>query len=549
MLEELKLDKSIKELDLKEGQGLILKLLNIIEEQGKFILEMKFEIQNLRDENARLKGNNPKPKFPSTKNKDKNISSEKEREEKKIWKKSKKKNNLSIDDKKLCPVDKKELPLDAMFMGYEEVLVQGIELKRNNIMYFREKYYSPKLKKTYLGKLSEEYIGGFSKEIHALAISLKFACNVSEPKILSFFNHLGISMSSGTLSNILLNKHSECFLKEKNDIVSAALDSSDYHQTDTTQSSVNGEKHHTHVICNENYTSYSTKETKSRLSIIDVLRQDKEREYLFDTKAFDLMSILKISSKSILFLKKELMINSSNIENNCKIILSELESFNLVKNLKKANSILECAYISFYQKDKNSVKILMTDDAPQYNLISENLALCWIHEGRHYKKLSPIIPFNQEKLNKFLAQFWDYYKDLKLYKEKPNLVYKEKLEKEFDRLFSTKTDYDLLDDRINKTLAKKCQLLVVLDYPDIELHNNASELGVRQQVRYRDVSLQTKNEAGTKIKDALLTVVETAKKLKVSIWEYLLDRIDNKFKLTSLADLIRQKNKSPSFST
>lgn len=549
MLEELKLDKSIKELDLKEGQGLILKLLNIIEDQGKVISEMKLEIQNLRDENARLKGNNPKPKFPSTKNKDKNISSEKEREEKKIWKKSDKKNNLSIDEKKVCLVDKKELPLDAMFMGYEEVLVQGIELKRNNVMYLREKYYSPKFKKTYLGKLSEEYIGGFSKEIHALAISLKFACNVSEPKILSFLNHLGISMSSGTLSNILLNKHSKCFFKEKDAIVSAALDSSDYHQTDTTQSSVNGEKYHTHVICNENYTSYTTKETKSRISIIDVLRQDKEREYLFDTKAFDLMRILKVSSKSILFLKTELTINSSNIENSCKNILSELESLNLVKNLKKASSILECAYISSYQKDTNSVKILMTDDAPQYNLISENSALCWIHEGRHYKKLSPIIKLNQEKLIEFLSQFWAYYKDLKLYKEKPNLVHKEKLEKEFARLFSIKTGYDLLDDRINKTLAKKSQLLVVLDYPNIELHNNASELGVRQQVRYRDVSLQTKNEAGTKIKDALLTVVETAKKLKVSIWEYLLDRIDNKFKLTSLAELIRQKNKSPSFST
>ena len=67
MLEELKLEKSIKELDLKEGQGLILKLLNIIEDQGKVISEMKFEIQNLRDENARLKGNNPKPKFPMIK--------------------------------------------------------------------------------------------------------------------------------------------------------------------------------------------------------------------------------------------------------------------------------------------------------------------------------------------------------------------------------------------------------------------------------------------------------------------------------------------------
>lgn len=63
----------------------------------------------------------------------------------------------------------------------------------------------------------------------------------------------------------------------------------------------------------------------------------------------------------------------------------------------------------------------MTDDAPQYNLITQHSVLCWIHEGRHYKKLSPIIEINQEKLNEFLTQFWNYYKELKSYKEKPTL--------------------------------------------------------------------------------------------------------------------------------
>ena len=80
------------------------------------------------------------------------------------------------------------------------------------------------------------------------------------------------------------------------------------------------------------------------------------------------------------------------------------------------------------------------------------------------------------------------------------------------------------------------------------MFDNKLDIEMRCTELSRSVSLQTKNEAGTKIKDALITVVETAKKLKVSIWEYLLDRIDNKFKLTSLADLIRQKNKFSSFS-
>lgn len=116
-------------------------------------------------------------------------------------------------------------------------------------------------------------------------------------------------------------------------------------------------------------------------------------------------------------------------------------------------------------------------------------------------------------------------------------------------MFSTKTGYDLLDDRISKTFAKKSQLLLVLDYPNIQLHNNASELAVRQQIRYRDVSLQTRNEQGPKVKDALLTLVENAKKLNVSIWDYLLDRVNNKFQLTSIAELIRQKSNSINLST
>ena len=115
------------------------------------------------------------------------------------------------------------------------------------------------------------------------------------------------------------------------------------------------------------------------------------------------------------------------------------------------------------------------------------------------------------------------------------------MSKEFDALFSTTTGYDALDDRIAKTLAKKTELLRVLELPDLPLHNNAAELGARAQARSRDMSYQTRSEAGTKIKDTFMSINQTAKKLGVSFYEYVLDRVSGDFKMPSLAETISQK--------
>jgi len=63
------------------------------------------------------------------------------------------------------------------------------------------------------------------------------------------------------------------------------------------------------------------------------------------------------------------------------------------------------------------------------------------------------------------------------------------------------TGYDALDKHIAKTEARKPSLLVVLDHPEIPLHNNPAELGARRQVRKRKISLGTRTEDGTKARD------------------------------------------------
>ncbi|MEO1883886.1 MAG: hypothetical protein ABGX71_10050 [Methyloprofundus sp.] len=66
-----------------------------------------------------------------------------------------------------------------------------------------------------------------------------------------------------------------------------------------------------------------------------------------------------------------------------------------------------------------------------------------------------------------------------------------------------------MDKRITKVYAKGKELLLVLKYPELSLHNNASDLSARVQARTLDVSLHTMLENGTKLKDTFMTTSQT----------------------------------------
>ena len=211
---------------------------------------------------------------------------------------------------------------------------------------------------------------------------------------------------------------------------------------------------------------------------------------------------------------------------------------------KVITQILEATGISSYHKQIGIpvLEILVCDDAPQFKLLTDALMLCWIHEGRHFKKLQPIVPFNVKELNSFQKQYWNFYKQLLKYKGSPTPEMEKKLSSQFDDLFSKKTGYTFPDDRIAKTKQKKEELLLVLKYPELPLHNNASELSERVAVRKRDVSLHTMTNEGTRANHTFLSIVETCRKLGVNSYEYILDRMSKTYALPSLAQLIRSRS-------
>lgn len=519
-------------------------LFNIIESLAADNDKLREENQKLRDENNRLKGEQGKPNLRKQSQGSQNFSSENERNRKKKKKndkrnRKKKKGRIRIDRVEILQIDKERLPEDAKFKGYHDVIVQDIIIKTDNIQFKKAVFYSPSLRKTFIAELPDGYQGEFGPGIKTLAISLYHKSKMTESAITEFLQDHGTFIGAATISGFLTKGH-ETFHQEKQDIVREGLVSTIYQQMDDTGARVNGKNNYVHILCNELYTAYFTRARKDRLTILEILTQGNLQFALNET-ALTLMQSMKLPSKILKMLREQSHLRKLD-RDEIDVLLNTLFP-DPDRHQTNRRIIMESTAIAAYRELPHAVQLLLTDDAPQYDQIASLHPLCWVHDGRHYKKITPVVPEHIAKLNCFRDQYWNFYGKLLDYKIAPTATFADSLANEFDTLFATQTGYDQLDDRIKKTEAKKNQLLLVLQHPVIPLHNNNSELGARDQARRRDVNLHTISKQGTESKDTFMTLVQTAKKQAVNFYHYARDRIEKKYEMTSLADLIAGRSK------
>jgi len=448
--------------------------------------------------------------------------------------------DIEIDRIKKCEIDLSTLPDDVISYGYEENVVQDIAIKRDNIKFLKHVYYSPSQKKTFMANIPVGYEGGYGPGIKAEIVTMKYINNMSEPKIHETLQSLNVKISATYISNRLtFQTHMAPFLEEKNHLVRTALEVSSYQQIDDTGCRVNGSNQYTHILCNPFYTAFFTKPRKDRMTILDILRCFEPRLFMFNDDTFRFLEMFNVSSKTIDKIKPW-PCNVEQDETQIQALLSDLFP-DPDKGKNTRARIMEAAAIAHYHQGNEGhiVTILVADDAPQFKLLTFFLALCWIHIGRHFKKLNPVVPQFQNELEIFQKKFWAFYAMLRKYQEDPVEAKAKMLEQEFDKLFSEKTAYPELNERIVKTQNKKKELLVVLQHPEVPLHNNRSENGARVQKRRQDISLQTKSSDGTIAKDAMMSIVETCKKLGINARDLIKDRILQLGKISKLGDVIK----------
>jgi hypothetical protein len=420
------------------------------------------------------------------------------------------------------------------------VVVQDLVVKTDNICFHKQKYYAASTGQSYLAELPRGYEGQFGPGIKSLALTMYFGMQASEPKILEFFENVGIHLSDGELSNLLI-KGRAGFHAEKDAVYEAGLRSSPWQHLDDTQTRVDGQNQHCHVVCNPVYTAYHTRPTKERLTVLDVLRNGRPRVFRLNREALGYLENVQLSKAArhaLLDWSSEQDLDEPTFSVRLDWLLPDL-------GRQQRKAIMDAAAIAAYhaEPDVPVIQALICDDAPQFNWLTRWMMLCWVHEGRPYKKLTPVIPLHRELLDDFLKHFWQYYDQLLIYRQSPTPAECERLDADFDRLFSTQTGYQELDKRIAKTRAKKDSLLLVLKYPELPLHNNPAELAVRQRVRKRDVSFGPRSPDGVRAWDTFMTLAATTKKLGVSFYQYIHDRISGANQIPPLASLVEKAAK------
>jgi hypothetical protein len=103
----------------------------------------------------------------------------------------------------------------------------------------------------------------------------------------------------------------------------------------------------------------------------------------------------------------------------------------------------------------------------------------------------------------------------------------------------------MLELALKRIYANKSELLLVLDRPDIPLHNNSAENAIREYVKKRKISGSTRSKFGRQCRDTFASLKKNCRKLGISFWQYLQDRIEGLGLIPDLPDLIRQQALNP----
>jgi len=534
-------DIDLNAIQEENARELVKRLLNMVEALSGEVRELRVENQRLRDANNRLKGEQGQPNIKANKKRASpkaDHSSESERHKKRVRHKQSKKVEVRIDREEILKVDAKQLPADAEYKGYETVVVQDLLVKTEHVLFHKEKYYSASRRKTYLAQLPLGYGGQFGPGIKSLILTLYFGVGTSEPKIREFLVNMGVQISKGEVSDLLIQKQ-EKFHAESEAVYEAGLRSSPWQQSDHTETRVNGERQHCQVVCNPAYSSYHTRPRVDRLTALDVLRQGRKRVFLLNAEAFGYLERVTLSKAAQAVLPQW---QSAKVWEEADFMKSLDQALpNL--NIQQRTAIVGAAAVAAYHAEQGVpiVDTLVCDDASVFHWLTRAMMLCWVHDGRAYKKLEPVIALHRQQLADFRKRYWDYYHQLLAYREKPTAEECKRLESEFAILFATKTGYNDLDQRIAKTCAKKTSLLQVLQHPELPLHNNASELAVRQRVRKRDVSFGPRTQLGLQAWDTFMTLADTARKLGISFYAYIRDRISGANQIPTLDILVTKR--------
>jgi hypothetical protein len=516
-----------------ERTPLVEALLGIIDAQQLRIQQLEETVQQLRDEIAVLKGQKPRPTIapsrletpppkPPPAPGDKRPGS------------AKRSKNASF----LVPVEVKipfpDPPPGAVSHGYEEYFVQELVLQGQVTRYLRERILTAD-GQTWLAPLPAEVLPGshFGPGLIGYILYQYHHCNVTQPLLLEQLHELGIDISPGQISR-LLTENLDGFHQEKAALLTAGLAVSSYLGVDDTGARHQGHNGYCTALGNDLFAYFESTDSKSRLNFLTVLRGTSSG-YAINEVTLAYWERQKLAREVV----EQLSAGPRQFVA-AAAWQARLEELGITAE-RHVRIATEGALLGqLIEQGVSPTLVILSDGAPQFDILVH--ASCWVHAERPLQRVVPYNEVHRAALEQVRQQLWDLYQDLKAYRQQPDPARKQALESRFDLFVGQKTDYPTSIGNVLKEMRDhKADLLRVLDRPEVPLHNNGTESILRGYVKTRKISGGTRSAAGRRCRDTFASLKKTCRKLGVSFWSYLQDRLRGLGTIARLADLIRQR--------
>lgn len=476
------------------------------------------EVRDLKDEIARLKGLPPRPKFMGK------PSGMEQATSKPPGKKGRKRGRGSKIDKLVVTSQvtlKVEAPAGSRFRGYEDVLVQDLRISAQAVRYRRERWETPDGMRL-VAALPAGIRGGFGPELRRFIAAGHFQGQVTAERLTAMLNGMGIAISKRQVVR-LLSQGLEALAAEDQAVLRAGLETARWVTVDDTSARHAGQDAIVTQLGDARFAVFRTGWSKSRRAFLSMLQAGRD-DYVVDDEALAYMARLNLTAPSI----AQLAAHPTKRFSSEAAWRAHLQALGLdqLKTLPDAVKVATEAALWAAVREQGLLAntVIVSDGAGQFRVADH--ALCWVHSERLVYKLRPTNAEHRKAVELTRALIWWFYRDLKAYKRAPDPKRARMLRARFDRIFTKKTGYILLDQQLARLHRHKHELLRVLDRPEIPLHTNGSENDIRCLVTKRKISGGTVSEAGKIARDVMLGLAKTCAKLNISFWRFLGDRFN-----------------------
>jgi Transposase IS66 family len=508
-------------------------LLAIIDAQQQRIVQLEETVQALRDEIAVLKGQKPRPQIAPSRleappPKEPGAAADKRPGSAKRLK------NASFRAAVEVRIPFPDPPPDSVAHGYEDYFVQELVIESKVTRYLRERIRTPD-GRTLLAPLPDEVLPGshFGPMLISYILYQHNHCNVTQPLLLEQLRELGMDISAGQINRILTEGH-DGFHQEKAEVLAAGLAVSSYIGVDDTGARHQGRNGFCTAIGNEWFASFESTNSKSRLNFLKILRGASTAYAINDTT---------LAYWQRQQLPQELIASLSagprrfTDESAWQARLQELA----ITAKWPARLASEGALLGqIIEQGVSPNLVILSDGALQFDLLVH--ASCWVHAERPLARAVPYHEAHRAAIEQVRQQLWDLYQRLKAYRARPDPAHQIDLQARFDALVGQKTDYPTsIGNALKEMREHKTDLLRVLERPEVPLHNNGAESIIRGYVKTRKISGSTRSEQGRRCRDTFASLKKTCRKLGVSFWTFLCDRLRGLHHVPPLPDLIRHR--------